>query len=200
MDDDILFAQSVILGTGFFQNVGTTRRQGVDIGARLTAPRWLAWIDYSYTGATFQNSFVESSPNNPAADAAGNINVQPGDRLPGIPANLLKIGVQYKVTDKWTVGAIGVAASGQYLFGDEANLTKQLPGYFVLNLNTKYQITNNVQVFALMQNAFNEKYYTLGTFSPTTSVPIVQVPGASNPRSYNIAAPISAFGGVKITF
>jgi outer membrane receptor protein involved in Fe transport len=98
------------------------------------------------------------------------------------------------------VGASGIATTGQYLFGDEANLTKKLPGYFLLNLNTGYQVTKNFQLFALVQNAFNETYYTYGTFSPTTSVPIVQVPNATNTRSYNTGAPIAAFGGVKLTF
>jgi iron complex outermembrane receptor protein len=200
LSDDIIFAQSVILGTGFFQNIGDTRRQGVDAGLRLTSDRWLAWIDYSYTDATFQGSFVESSPYNPGADANGNITVHPGDRMPGIPAHMLKIGVQYKATDKWTVGAIGIAASGQYLFGDEANLTPQLPAYFRLDLNTSYQVTKNVQVFALVQNVLDSRYYTYGTFSPTASVPIVQAPGASNPRSYNIAAPIAGYGGLRVTF
>jgi outer membrane receptor protein involved in Fe transport len=108
--------------------------------------------------------------------------------------------VQYNVTDTWVVGAIGIAATGQFLFGDEANLTKKLPGYFLLNLNTSYQVTKNFQVFALLQNALNATYYTFATFSPTSSVPIVQVPNATNTRSYNIGAPIAAFGGVKVTF
>jgi outer membrane receptor protein involved in Fe transport len=200
LSDDIAFAQSAILGTGFFQNVGTTRRQGFDAGVRFTSDRWQAWIGYSFIDATFQSSFVLSSPNNPAADANGNITVQPGNRLPGIPTNLIKFGAQYQATDKWTVGATAVAETGQFLFGDEANLTKRLPGYFLLSLNTSYQVTKNFQVFALVQNAFNATYYTYGTFSPTTSVPIVQVPNATNTRSYNIGAPIAAFGGVKVTF
>jgi iron complex outermembrane recepter protein len=200
LDDDIIFAQSVILGTGFFQNVGSTRRQGFDMGARLTTPRWTAWVNYSYINATFQSTFVESSPNNPAANADGNIVVVPGDQLPGIPSNIVNFGVQYNVTDKWTVGTTAVATTGQYLFGDEANLTKRLPGYFLLNLNTHYQVTPKVQLFALVQNAFNQTYYTYGTFSPTTSVPIVQVPGATNTRSYNIGAPIAAYGGLKVLF
>ncbi|MBV8615914.1 MAG: TonB-dependent receptor [Acetobacteraceae bacterium] len=98
------------------------------------------------------------------------------------------------------MGAIGLAASDQVLYGDEANLTKPLPGYFVLNLNTNYQVTRNLQLFALVQNALNATYYTLGTFSPTNSVPIIQAPGATNTRSYNIAAPLAAYGGVKVTF
>jgi iron complex outermembrane receptor protein len=200
LSNDIIFTQSTILGTGFFQNIGDTRRLGVDAGLRFTDPRWTAWINYSYVNATFQSGFIASSPNNPAAGANGNIVVRPGDRLPGIPAQQLKIGVQYKVADKWTVGAVGIAASGQFLFGDEANLTKQLPGYFLLNLNSSYQVTKGVQLFALVQNVLNATYYTYGTFSPTTSVPIVQVPNATNTRSYNIAAPIGAFGGVKLVF
>ncbi len=199
VDDDIIFVTSPIIGTGFFQNIGATRRQGIDAGLRFTSGRWLAWIDYTYTDATFQSPFIESSPNNPAANAAGEISVRPGDRVPGIPAHMLKLGLQYKATDKWTVGATAIAASGQYLFGDEANLTQKLPGYFVLNLNTSYQVTKNVQVFAMLQNAFNVTYYNYGTFSETSEIPIVQAPGATNPRSYSIAAPIAAFAGLKIT-
>jgi outer membrane receptor protein involved in Fe transport len=200
LSNDIIFAQSPILGTGFFQNVGSVLQQGFDAGLRLTSKRWTAWLDYSYINATFQSSFVESSPNNPKADVNGNITVKPGDRLPGIPANLIKFGAQYQVTDKWTVGGVAVAATGQYLFGDEANLTKKLRGYFLLNLYTNYQITKNVQLWGLVQNVTNATYYTYGTFSPTNSVPIIQVPHASNTRSYNIGAPIGGFGGLRVTF
>jgi iron complex outermembrane receptor protein len=200
LDDDIEFVQSIILGRGFFQNVGATRRQGVDVGFHLNSNRWTAWAGYTYTNATFQNAFTESSPENPGAGANGNIQVQPGNRLPGIPANLLKLGLEYRATDAWTVGVTGVAASGQYLFGDEANLTKQLPGYFVVNLNTSYQITPNVQVFGLVQNVLDTKYYVYGTFSPTSNIAFIPAPGTSNPRSYNIAAPVSGFAGVKVTF
>jgi iron complex outermembrane recepter protein len=70
----------------------------------------------------------------------------------------------------------------------------------VLNLTTRYQVTKNVQLFANLDNVTNTKYYTFGTFSPTSSVPIVQAPGASNPRSYSPAAPIAAYGGVRVTF
>lgn len=199
-DDDIEFVQSVVLGRGFFQNVGTTRRQGFDAGLRLRSDRWTAWLGYTYTNATFQSSFIESSPDNPGADVNGNIQVQSGDRLPGVPANLVKLGVQYKATDAWTVGASAVAATSQYLFGDEANLTKPLPGYFVLNLNTSYQVTRNIQLFGLVQNVTDSRYYLYGTFAPTSSVTFLQAPGTSNPRSYNIAAPIAGFGGLRVTF
>ncbi len=96
LDDDIQFVQSVVLGRGFFQNVGATRRQGVDAGVQFTNDRWKAWLSYTYTDATFQTAFAESSPNNPEADMDGNIQVQVGNRLPGIPAHMGKFGVRYQ--------------------------------------------------------------------------------------------------------
>ncbi len=200
LNNDILFVNSPIQGRAFFQNVGTTLRQGVDIGVQLKTDRLLAWIAYSYIDATFQTGFTASSNNNPGADANGNIQIQPGNHLSGIPANLGKLGVDYKVTDAWTVGGTGIAGSGQYLFGDEANLTPKTPPYFVLNLHTSYQISKNLQLFGLIENAFNVRYYTFGTFSPTSSVFIAQAPGATNPRSYSPAAPIAGTVGVRLTF
>jgi iron complex outermembrane recepter protein len=200
LTDDILFVDSPIQGRAFFTNVGETLRQGLDAGLRLTTQRISAWVNFSYISATFQSPFVASSPNNPAADADGNITVRSGNRLPGIPTYQGKLGIDYKITDAWSAGANVIVAAGQYLVGDEANLTPKLPPYVVLTLTTRYQVTKALQVFATVQNVTNEKYYTYGTFSPTSSVPIAQVPNASNPRSYSPAAPVGAFGGVRLTF
>ena len=200
LDDDIQFINSPILGRAFFQNVGATRRQGVDAGIKLTTPRWQGLISYAYTQATFRNGFVEASGSNPAADANGNVTVQPGDRLPGIPLHQVKLGLSYKVTDAWWIGATAVASSSSFLFGDSANLTPQLPGYVVVNLRTNYQLTDRIQLFASVENVTNQRYYSYGTFSPTSSVFLAQAPNAANPRSYNIAAPIGGFGGLRVTF
>jgi iron complex outermembrane receptor protein len=200
LDDDIAFINSVTQGRAYFANIGQTRRQGVDVGAQLKTDRWLAYVAYTYVSATFQSGFVEASGNNPAADANGNLTIRPGNRLPGIPANQLKFGANYKVTDKWTVGASAILASSAFLFGDEANLTPPLPGYFTMNLTTTYQLTKNVRLFAWAENITNARYYTFGTFSPTSSVFLAQAPGATNPRSFSPAAPIGGFGGVRVTF
>ncbi|MGC2524001.1 MAG: TonB-dependent receptor [Stellaceae bacterium] len=200
LDNDILFVNSPIQGRAFFQNVGSTLRQGVDLGIQLKTDRLLAWVAYSFTDAAFQTGFTESSENNPAADPEGNIQIQPGNRLPGIPANLFKLGLDYKLTGAWTVGGSGIYAGGQYLLGDEANLTPQTPPYFVLDLHTSYQVAKNLQLFALLENAFDATYYTFGTFSPTSSIPIAQAPGATNPRSYSPAAPIAVTVGLRATF
>ena len=200
LNNDIAFINSVTTGRAFFANIGETRRQGVDVGLQLKTDRWLAYIAYTYTDATFQSGFTESAGSNPAADANGNITIQRGNRLPGIPVNQVKLGVYYKVTDKWTVGATAIGASTAFLFGDEANLTPPLPGYFTVNVSTSYQLTDNVQLFAWAENITNTRYDTFGTFSPTSSVFLAQAPGATNPRSLSPAAPIGGFGGVRISF
>ncbi len=200
LDDDIAFVNSVDLNRAFFQNVGQTRRQGVDAGVQVRTPRWLAYVNYSFTDATYQNAFTESAGNNPQADANGNLTIRPGNRLPGVPANQLKFGANYKVTDKWTVGGAGIYQSSQYLFGDRANLTPPLPSFVTLNLNTQYQLTPNIQLFGLAENVNSAKYYTYGTFSPTSSIFLAQAPNATNPRSYSPAAPVGGFGGVRVTF
>ena len=200
LDDDIVFVNSVMLNRAFFTNVGQTRRQGLDTGIQYTAPRWSAYLAYTHTSATFQSRFVEAAGSNPAGDANGNITINPGDQLPGVPVHQGKLGVTFHVTDQWTVGAVAIAQSGQYLFGDEANLTPRLPGFVTLNLSTSYQLTPRIRFFASVENVTDAKYYTYGTFSPTSSVYLSQAPNATNPRAYSPAAPVGAFGGVHITF
>ncbi len=200
LSNDIAFINSATLGRAYFTNVGQTRRQGIDASVQLKTGKLLAYLDYTLTDATYRTPFTQGGGSNPRADANGLLAVPRGAHLPGIPENQVKLGVQFQATPAWSVGATGVAASGAYLFGDDPNLTPKLPAYFVLNLNTSYQLTRNVQLFGLAQNVTNQQYYTYGTFSPTSSVALAQAPNATNPRSYSLAAPIGGFGGLRVTF
>ncbi len=70
----------------------------------------------------------------------------------------------------------------------------------VLNANTSYQLTKNLEVFGLVQNLLNVKYETFGTFSPTSTVPIAAAPGATITRSLSPAPPVAAYAGVRLRF
>ena len=199
-DDDILFTSSDVQGRGFFQNVGATRRQGVEAGVSLRQGSLLAFADYAYTDATFRSGFSLGSQDNPFADANGQVQVRPGNRLPGIPQHRVKFGLQYDLTPDWTVGTTGIASSGRVLQGDGSNRNPTTGSYVVLNLNTSYRVTKAVELFGLVQNLTNEKYATFGGFSPVALVPIAQAPGATNTRSLSPGAPVAGFGGVRVTF
>ncbi|MGB7126180.1 MAG: TonB-dependent receptor [Methylovirgula sp.] len=204
--NDIYSVPSLVTGFGYYTNAGDTLRQGVDIGATYTTDKWDAYANYSYIQATFLTPVLLASPNNPYADANGNIQVEPGDNLPGIPNHKVKIGFDYEVLPGWKVGADVVYRSGQYYFGDEINALPQIPGFATLNLRTSYQVNKNVQIFALINNALDYQGATYGTLWETDST-INQVTGACvpglvcsmDPRSITIAPPLEAFIGVKVT-
>ncbi|EQD48341.1 TonB-dependent receptor, partial [mine drainage metagenome] len=153
--NDIQFIYSPLQGAAYYQNIGDTRRQGVDIGGTLTQGKFEFFANASYINATYQNGLTISSPNNPGADANGNIHIRPGDTLPGIPPWIAKIGVSYNITEAWQIGANGTYEDGQYLFGDPANLLPPTGAYFVTNFNTSYQLTKHIKLFGLVNNAFN---------------------------------------------
>jgi iron complex outermembrane recepter protein len=199
-DDDIEFVNSQTIGRAFFQNVGQTLRQGAEASINYHNSRLLVYVSYQYLRATFGNALTLNSEDNPAADANGNIFVKAGNRLPGVPLHTVKFGANYLVTPKWQVGFTGRAASGLVLFGDESNQNPSTGSYITFGVDTSYQVTHNLQIFGQVENAFNAKYATYGTFSPTSEVPIVQAPNATNPRSLTPAAPVAGFGGVRVTF
>jgi hypothetical protein len=81
-----------------------------------------------FTDATFQTPLLLNSGNNPAANANGQVQVLPGDRIPGIPRHRANLVLDYSMTDRFSVGGSAVAQSNVYRFGDQANLTQPVGG------------------------------------------------------------------------
>ena len=116
-----------------------------------------------------------ASPNNPSADADGNVQITPGQEHSRIPEHQFKARVDYAVTPAWTVGGNVVAVGSQYYVGDDANQNEKLPAYWVANLHTSYQVHKECSSSALVNNLFNKRYSSLrhlfraGVRSPTRS-------------------------------
>jgi iron complex outermembrane receptor protein len=195
--NDILNVPSTIAGRGFFQNAGDTRRQGIEAGISYTDSKLSAYANYSLVDATFRSNIQLASPFNPFADASGNINVVPGDRLPSIPRNRIKIGADYFVTDKWKIGADASFVGSSYLRGDETNVLPRIPAYQVVNLRTSYQIDKNVQVYAQAENALNRHYTTFGTLFDTQAIGFLPF---TDPRTVSPAPPLGVYAGIKAKF
>jgi iron complex outermembrane receptor protein len=193
--NDILNVPSTITGRGFFQNVGGTSRKGVEAGATYDDERWKLFAGYSYINAMFSDAITLSSPNNPFADADGLIFVQPGDHLPSIPQHRFKAAAEYSILPQWKVGANLIAFSGQYLAGDASNQNPKLPPYWALNLHTTYQISKNFEAFTLVQNLFDTRYYTFGTFFDKSEVPFLNL---TDPRTLSPGAPFAVYVGLRV--
>jgi iron complex outermembrane receptor protein len=50
----------------------------------------------------------------------------------------------------------------------------------------------------VVENLFNAKYASFGTFSPTSSIPILEAPGATDTRSLSPGAPLAFYGGLRV--
>jgi iron complex outermembrane recepter protein len=205
--DDDIYGVATSVSTGFFQNIGSTRRQGFEAGVNYEGQRWSGYAQYSYIDATFRSPLLLNSPSNPFQDDDGNIQVLPGNRLPLIPLSRVKLGADYALSREWSVGGSLVLATSSYYRGDESNQNPQLPGYHVVSLRTSYRITKQVELFANVQNVFDEHYSTFGLFSDPTGIGAPGVPtnaGSNDPgvdnRFQSPGMPRAYFGGVKIRF
>ncbi len=138
---------------GYFTNIPQTRRQGLELGVQQQLGPVKLQAAYAFVDATYQSSFTIQSPNNSTANAAGDIQVQPGDHIPGIPRNNFKLRADWQATPKLSIGGTLVYASSQYAQGDNNNqdVNGPVPGYTIFNLDGRYYITDQLQVFGAHQ-------------------------------------------------
>ncbi|HTO07778.1 MAG TPA: TonB-dependent receptor [Myxococcota bacterium] len=190
--DDILFvASGPVPGSGYFSNAGTTRRLGFEAELVGHAARASAYLRYGYVQATFRDALAIASPNNPGADADGEIHVKPGDRMPNVPEHTVKLGLDGSLSDDWSAGVSAVYASSRTYQGDEANLLGGVPGWFVVDAESTYQLTPHVALRLRIVNLFDARYYTAGALGdpsevfPDFSDPRFRTPG--QPRTFELA-------------
>ncbi|HEY8006423.1 MAG TPA: TonB-dependent receptor [Methylocella sp.] len=200
--NDIITLASTIPGREYFANVPSTLRQGAEAEASFHYGNLSAYVNYAFVDATYQFAAALSSPNNPFANGDGNVFVTPGDHIPGIPRHQVKFGGDYAFTPQFKLGADILVAGAQYLVGDDANQNPQLPLYWVANLHASYQMDEHVQFFGLINNLFNNRNATYGTFfdTSTNAQSASAIPFTSDPRTLTPLQPISFYGGVKVTF
>ncbi|QHO75386.1 hypothetical protein ACH79_24695 [Bradyrhizobium sp. CCBAU 051011] len=199
--DDILAIPSPELqGFGYFQNVGRTRRQGIEAQVNLTSKTLQLYASYALVDARFLDALQIGSNSPFAVDDV--IQVQPGNRIPAIPRNRVKVGIDYSVTDAFKVGGDALFVGSQYFVGDESNQAARLPGYSVFNLHASYQINKTFQIYGRVDNIFDNRYATYGTFFDTGDVPNFTNGGAefTDPRSVSPARPRAFYAGLRATF
>lgn len=175
--DDLLFISNR-RAAGYFTNFGRTQRQGLELGASQRGAV-LDWaLSYSYLRAVFDgaacivsesNSSAETSPACPGDDE---IEVRPGNRLPGLPTQSLKFTVELKPGERWRVGAQFSAYASQYVRGNENNAHQpdgeefggsgRIGGHALLNLTASWQFAPGWELFGKLSNVFDRKYGSAG--------------------------------------
>lgn len=197
-EDDILFISAgALTNEGFFDNVGRTRRDGIEVNLNGRAGNNMTWfLNYTLLDATFLETLAFPSPNNPAA-IDGEVMVSPGDRLPLIPRQLLKGGFRASIGDRLTIGG-GIVAGGDFhMRGDEGNDVGRIGEYAVLNLRGDYRISDSVRLFLNVDNVLDEEYETFGLFGEADEV---LGDDFEDSRFFSPAAPRAAWLGVEVDF
>jgi outer membrane receptor protein involved in Fe transport len=165
--DDIIFVSTdVNSGVGFFTNFGKTRNQGVDLQIVQKLDRVRLTVTYSYLEATYEQNgllFGERS-----------VQARPGMRVPGIPENVFRLGIDWTPQDTLKIGVTLIATSDLVTQGNEDGQIggddyfakdASVDGYQLVNLNMRYEQSNNLTIFARVTNLFDEKYETYGAMA-----------------------------------
>jgi len=203
--DDILFQTTggPQANVGFFDNVGDTLRTGIELSLSQRVERVHWFFEYSYLEATFDDDFVVNSPNHPvfvdqplssAIVGADKLRVSSGSSIPGIPQHQVNLGVDFSLNDRFEWGADVVVRSGVYLRGDEANLLDRTDGYAILNLRGAWHVSDNVMLFARVENVFDEDYATFGLLGDPGEV----FAEFTDPRFLGAGPPRGAWVGARV--
>lgn len=216
--DDIQFVGTAA-NSGYFANVGNTRRQGLDLalGGKQGGLSWQT--AYSYVDATFQSDFEVPAGSNSTADAFGNITVRPGDRMPLIPRHTGRIVLDYRFGSRWEAGGNLVVSSASYLHGNENNAnqaggvngtgvlvsgTGRIAGYAVVNLQGACHLSPHAELFANLTNLLDRRYATAGFLTKSAfNADGSFIPDPANwihGNAVSPAAPRAAWAGVRMRF
>jgi len=196
--DDIYFVSAgPARNSGFFTNIGTTRRQGVEVMLRRKAGpvRWFG--SYTFLQATFGEEITVPSPHHPLGDE-GEVDVAAGSRIPLTPPHQGKIGVDVTVLDGWTLGSTLIAQGERTIRGDEANRLDPLDAFAVVDLQSRYWFAKRWSVFGNVSNLFDAAYATAGLLGEPDEIGAFE--DFENPRFVTPGAPRTVRLGIEYAF
>lgn len=168
--DDISFIQSAdAVFEGFFENIGNTRREGVELGVQILPSEAVSlYANYAYTRATYRDpaDIFSARANETFADSplAGPNQVAVGDAIPLVPAHQVKTGGLVRLPAGFDVGLDLRYTGRQWLRGDEANETRPLGGYFTTSIRAGVE-RGDWELSAVVSNLFDSHAAVFGTFN-----------------------------------
>jgi len=189
LDDDILFISLGRKNRGVFDTFDSTKREGIEMGMTARLGKHTFRAAYTRLEATFNSTArVVNQSNRSASNAPGVLNefvIEPGDYIPGIPRDVLRLGWNYEATDKLSLGINMIAHAGSFSRGNENNDHQpggndefaasvggpagigrayvgrgSTAGYAVFHFVGRYKITPQITLFARVDNIFDKAYTT----------------------------------------
>ncbi|NDH09771.1 MAG: TonB-dependent receptor [Gammaproteobacteria bacterium] len=184
-DIQFVYTNTVNNSAGYFNNVGRTKRQGLDLGLAGVIDKFTWNASYSYIRATYDTDFTLVNESNSSRTVADELNVKKGNFIPGIPKHQIKLRAQYQITPEWSFGGNLVAFSDRFMHGNENNAHQansadceavppageenktpcakgKLPAFAVVNLDSQYNLGNGWKIWAKAINVFDSDYFTTG--------------------------------------
>jgi iron complex outermembrane recepter protein len=194
VSDDI-FSVSPTGTTGvYFQNIGPTRRQGVEAGVRARPMTWLeADVTYAFTDARFLEDVVLATPRRTSTCDAGSCTelVRSGSGFPLVPRHRAHGELELQATPWLSLSLGGTYVGPQYLRGDEENAAARLDGYFTMDGSIRVSAAG-FAAWIRFVNLLGAGYSTFGTFAPNA-----RLPGAPVEPFLTPGRPFQVFAGVS---
>jgi vitamin B12 transporter len=140
-----LCAPGGVFRFGYYDNIARAKAQGVELEAELDAGPLTVSANYTYT---------EAKNRTPGSANRGNLLA----RRPKQMANLEAI---YTFENKATLGAAVHHVGKSY---DDAANAFVLKAYTLLDIRASWPVTENVEVYGRVENAFDEDYQTVRNY------------------------------------
>ncbi|MGZ3559702.1 MAG: TonB-dependent receptor, partial [Thermodesulfobacteriota bacterium] len=166
MKDEIFFNPFTFTN----ENLPKTRRQGVEVGAKVRPFQWLTvWGNYTYMKPT-----LRSEPFS-------------GNDIPGVPRNKGSVGADINLGRGFLFNTRLTIVGAQRFISDFANQTEYLDAYCTLDVKLSY-VWKGLKAFVGVNNLFNQKYAEYG------------VVNAAGDQFFYSSPKLNVIGGVSYTF
>jgi len=153
------------------ENFPKTRRQGVEVGAKVRPLEWLSfWGNYSYIKPTLREEPFS------------------GNDIPGVPRHKSSVGTDIRLLKGFSFNAKANFVGSRYLISDWANRVERLDGYYSIDAKVSYS-WKGLKAFVGVNNLTNQKY---AEWAVTNAAGTNQLFYASPERNF--------VGGVSFTF
>jgi outer membrane receptor protein involved in Fe transport len=197
LDNDILFHQST-LTTGYFSNVGTTRRAGLEASIDARHGR----VDYALAAtvleASYRSAFEVANGANAGSACPGSscVPVRPGDRIPGMPRVNGKLAIGYQATARSRLELRLQAQGSIYARGDENNLAThgRIPGFATAQAGWEFKINRTLDLDLSVANLFDRRYATFGMLAANN------LRGGAPENFWGVAPPLTVYVSLKAAF